>query len=523
MPEKEKQKEKINLRAVCERCGKDVMSENSSASFTNWIFGDNRCRCDSAESPAEASDAAMLSPPAAVTGALAPGTIIQGRYEIGQVIGEGGMGRVYQVYDRQLEKTFAAKILNAQLVKDAASVKRFEQEARAAAALTHANLVPVYDYGQSESGLPFIVMDYLQGQDLAAMIQQEGFLDKNRALDIVLQTCEAVAHAHQKNVIHRDLKPSNIFVTRSSDGNDIVKVLDFGIAKIHQQPGQKAETLTQTGELFGSPLYMSPEQCLGNVIDQRSDIYAIGCVLYEMLTGQAPFSAANPIKTILKHINEDPKPASDVMNDGSIPADLNAVVMRCLEKDPSDRYESVDQLIHDLRNIRESKPIKIHKRKKKKAGKTTPVTYALRLAAFTVICVIGAGAIVAQQQGFFAPPNANSDAQNLDSLSYKYFISGQYEKAIPLLEFGVKAYRDSGGREDTYLADNLQHIGKCYLKLGKYAQAEPYYKEALEIYERFGLERTMMSEAVRDYATVLRNSGRYKEADTLFAKYGVKQ
>jgi serine/threonine protein kinase len=522
MPEREKEKQKIKLQAVCERCGKLANGEGTSPSFTNWIFGDNRCHCAVAENVTDNFDDPELPGVRASTRTLDPGTLLQDRYEIGELIGQGGMGRVYRVYDRNLEKSFAAKVLNADLVKDATSVKRFEQEAQAAASLTHANLVAVYDYGQSEFGSPFIVMDYLEGEDLAAILRREGFVEKDRALDIIFQTSEAVSHAHKKGVIHRDLKPGNIFVTKSADGNDIVKVLDFGIAKIHQLPGQSAETLTQTGELFGSPLYMSPEQCLGNVIDPRSDVYAVGCVLYELLTGQSAFGAQHPIKIILKHINEDPKPPSEVLKDGSLSKDLDGLVMRCLEKDPGDRYESMDQFIKDLRALMDHKPIKIPKRRKKQPAKSSPAVFTFKLAAFGLLSLVllGGAVLIVQMQGFFAPLNAATDAQNLDSLSFKYFSTGQYEKAIPLLEFGVKTYKDSGGREDAYLADNLQHIGKCYLMLGKYQQAEPYYQEALEIYKRLGSRGAGMREAIKDYSTVLSKLGRAEEAAVLKAKYG---
>ena len=276
------------------------------------------------------------------------------RYEVLALIGRGGMGVVYKVRDKAVDKVFAVKVLNQDLVQDKVSVKRFEQEAKAASALTHANLAAVYDYGVGASGCPFLVMDYLEGHTLEQELAKEGYFDSERALDIFIQAAEAIADSHLKGVIHRDIKPGNIILEKSENGSDFVKLVDFGIAKVLPSEQKAHENLTQTGDIFGSPLYMSPEQCEGNMQDRRSDIYSLGCLMYETLTGIKPFAAENPIKIILRHIHEDPKPISSLTTVSNlpaqfkVPADLDKVVLRCLARDPNQRYQSAYELVNDL-------------------------------------------------------------------------------------------------------------------------------------------------------------------------------
>ncbi len=280
------------------------------------------------------------------------------RYSVRACIGSGGMATVFKVWDNSLNKEFAVKLLNASLVEDASSLKRFELEAKAASSLNHPNLVTVYDFGVSTDGRPFIVMDYLEGANLADIVEKEGFMPFSRALHLFVQCAESMAYAHGKGIIHRDVKPSNIVVEKDDMGNDFVKLVDFGIAKVVPSHQTVTSNLTQTGDIFGSPLYMSPEQCQGNVQDSRSDIYSFGCVMYEVLTGEKPFAAANPIKTILKHINDEPTPISALHYNYGVPKDLEYIVMRCLQKSPDDRYETADELWRDLLAIQNGTPIR---------------------------------------------------------------------------------------------------------------------------------------------------------------------
>jgi serine/threonine protein kinase len=494
--------------------------------MTRWLWLGSYCRCGIPK--LTAADPATTAIPAAdlnESDQLAVANL-DDKYEILGVLGRGGMGAVYKARHKFLDKVFAVKVLNPQLISNASSLKRFKQEAQAASRLTHPNLVAVYDFGTGKTGHPFLVMDCLEGKSLGELLAEEGFLEPSRTIDLFVQVCEAVSHAHEKGIVHRDIKPNNIIITKR-EGNDFVKIVDFGIAKLLPNEAKVTQELTQTGEIFGSPLYMSPEQCQGLKLDARSDIYSIGCVMYETLCGKPPISGANPLQTLIMHLNVKPVPFSQLDHDYAIPADLESVVSTCLEKDPADRYQTVEDLRMDLANIRDGISAKPRARVRRARFRSTTSKVLWILTAVIGISAAGlwaAATIVARTS---APPpiqatgNPYTDAQRLDQLSYHYFSHGDYERAIPLLEFGIKTYQENGrklgrGGEDNYLADNYQHIGKCYLMLKKYDQAAPYYRRALAIYQKLGKSRAqLMAEAVQDYAEVLRQLGRSTEATAL--------
>jgi tRNA A-37 threonylcarbamoyl transferase component Bud32 len=276
------------------------------------------------------------------------------RYKIEELIGVGGMGAVYRGRHEAMGKTLAVKVLHEDAVGNKKAVLRFDQEARAASALTHPHLVSVYDYGVTDDGAPYLVMDYLEGKSLAAIIKEEGEVNPTRALTIFIQIAEGIEHAHKKGVIHRDLKPSNVIITKTDREQDFVKIVDFGIAKLMTTAvGSADNSLTQTGEIFGSPLYMSPEQCTGEQLDQRSDIYSLGCLMYETLTGRPPLQGANPVQTIMLHVQEEAPSIASTANHITLPPGLASVVMRCLSKAPSDRYQSAEALMSDLEKVRD--------------------------------------------------------------------------------------------------------------------------------------------------------------------------
>lgn len=523
-----KEKSKVELKTVCSTCGKPI-ADIARSNVTRFLSMESRCSCTEPQSAGTADEAlATAKSDSAKFGAdensestdsskdateLSKSDVIANlgeRYEVQSLLGQGGMGAVYKVRDKDLQKTFAIKVLNSNLVEDKNSLKRFEQEAQAASGLTSPNLVAVYDYGMGKKGSPYIVMDYLDGTSLDTVLAKGGYLDVPRAEDIFVQVCEAIAHAHGKSVIHRDIKPSNIMLTKGIDGGDFVKLVDFGIAKVLPSQQKATQNLTQTGDIFGSPMYMSPEQCLGNKLDNRSDIYAFGCVMYEALTGQPPFAAENSIKIILKHVNQEPISISKLPHDYKIPAQLEWVVMRCLAKDPNDRYQSADELLKDLQALRDGKTLKI----KKLPPKPKPGLHHNMIFKI-IFCLAVYFATWAIFERIYKPVlggpslTANDpikDANDFDNKSYQYFLNKDYEKAIPLLQFGLSAYKDRG---PYYLADNYQHIGKCYKELGKYAAAVDYYEKALMIYgeqkKLNGPGYGMESEARTDYAEVLKH------------------
>jgi serine/threonine protein kinase len=507
-----KEKSKVELKTTCSLCGKPI-SDKARSNVTRFLSVESRCSCVAPESQPE--DAAPEADPqiSEAENQLSTEAVIANlgdRYEVQSLLGRGGMGAVYKVRDKELQKTFAIKVLNANLVEDKNSLKRFQQEAEAASGLTSPNLVAVYDYGMGKKGSPYIVMDYLDGTSLDAVLQKDGYLDVPRAEEIFIQVCEAIVHAHSKNVIHRDIKPSNIMLTKGLDGGDFVKLVDFGIAKVLPSQQKATHNLTQTGDIFGSPLYMSPEQCLGNKLDNRTDIYALGCVMYETLTGHPPFMAENPIKIILKHINDVPKAISALPQDYKVPKNLESIIMRCLAKEPQDRYQTAEDLLKDLQAVRDGKSIKL-----KKLPQKTKLTPSRKRLVLTLCCAVSMGFVTSMAFFAFAHHRSSAygvnplaDARDLDNKSYTYFVNKDYEKAIPLLLFGLSAYK---GNDPYYLADNYQHVGKCYKELGKYQTAVDYYEKALKIYGEqkliHGAGYGMEAEARMDYADVLRHLG----------------
>jgi serine/threonine protein kinase len=273
------------------------------------------------------------------------GTLIAGKYKIIKKIGEGGMGSVYIADQEPINRKVAIKVLLGKLAEDEVAVKRFEQEARAISKMQHPNTVTIYDFG-TEEGRLYIVMEFLKGTTLTQVLRQDGVLLAPRACKIMRQVCSSLADAHAAGIIHRDLKPDNIFLTEVGGDPDWVKVLDFGVAKLADTEG--AGTLTQTGMIFGTPKYMSPEQAEGRPIDYRADIYALGVVLYELLIGRPPFVADTPVGLLLKHISEPPSPFKKIRPDLQIDARVEAIVMKSLEKHPDRRQQVVSELAHEL-------------------------------------------------------------------------------------------------------------------------------------------------------------------------------
>jgi serine/threonine protein kinase/Flp pilus assembly protein TadD len=267
---------------------------------------------------------------------LQPGVLFGGRYEIMGVLGQGGMGAVYKARDRELDRLIALKVIRPELATDPAILARFKQELILSRNITHKNVVRIFDLGEAE-GIRFISMEYLDGEDLRTILRRDGKFAPKDAINVVEQVCRALDAAHSEGVIHRDLKPQNIM----RDKNGRIVVMDFGLARSLGDSG-----MTQTGAIVGTMEYMSPEQALGTTLDQRSDIFSVGLIFFELLSGKAPYKADTAIASLMKRTREDAQSVSDV--EASVPKSLSAIVSRCLEREPANRYHSAVELLQQL-------------------------------------------------------------------------------------------------------------------------------------------------------------------------------
>ncbi len=270
---------------------------------------------------------------------------IIGRYRLKKRIGRGGMGEVWSAWHAALRRDVAVKILRPEANRDPASVERFEREVAAMTELSHPNTVRIFDYGVTEDGIWYYVMELLDGRDLGSLVSERGPLPVRRALKIGVQVARALAEAHDHGIVHRDIKPENIFVIRAGIEDDIAKVLDFGIARIAQT--QPLETLTRTGAVVGTPAHISPEAARGAKVDARSDIYSLGTVLYFMLTGHPPFTKKNYAELLIAHIHTN-APLVSENGDGNAFPRLDRAVARCLAKDPAERFQTAGDLAEEL-------------------------------------------------------------------------------------------------------------------------------------------------------------------------------
>ncbi|HEY9717038.1 MAG TPA: serine/threonine-protein kinase [Trichormus sp.] len=276
------------------------------------------------------------------------GTVVAHKYRLIESLGSGGMGVVFKAQHILMNKTVAIKMLHPQLIVSEHCLGRFQQEAKAASHINHPNIISVFDFGTTESGQPFIVMDYVRGRSLDDIIQEDGPLAPERCLRIFVQVADALAEAHKCGVIHRDLKPSNVMLVSDGNGGESVRIVDFGIAKIVNS--DTGNQLTKTGEIFGSPAYMSPEQCRGNVLDERSDIYSLGCVFYEALSGAPPFLGENMFETMYFHLNKVPVPLCLPPAAQCYRHRVEPIIFKTLEKSRDQRYHSMQQLSSSLRS-----------------------------------------------------------------------------------------------------------------------------------------------------------------------------
>jgi len=326
----------------------DPDSPTLAAGSSGGVGGGTATKTGSGESSSSSLDAATIADASPLPGSPVPsessswstffasGTLLGARYQVLRVLGQGGMGAVYQARDQELDRIIALKVIRPELAANPIILARFKQELILSRNVTHKNVVRIFDLGEA-GGTKFITMEYVEGEDLRTVLRRKGKFSAKEAVPVIQQICRALEAAHSEGVIHRDLKPQNVM--RDPQGR--VVVMDFGLAR-----SLESEGMTQTGALVGTLEYMSPEQALGASLDQRSDLFAVGLIFFELLTGKAPYKADTAIASLMKRTHERAVPASDV--DPSIPVSLSAIVGRCLERDPKDRYRCAADLLKEL-------------------------------------------------------------------------------------------------------------------------------------------------------------------------------
>ena len=317
-----------NEASHCAKCRTPLSNHTSQQTLNDAAAPEEWAVASAVETPSQSSTTG--------SGEMPPGTFLAGRYEILQLLGRGGMGAVYKARDKELDRLVALKLIRPELARNPEILRRFKQELILARQVTHKNVIRIFDLGLSD-GIKFITMDFVEGQDLRALLKERGKFPPNEAARIMLQICRALEAAHAEHVIHRDLKPQNIMLDRKGR----VYVMDFGIARSAHVPG-----MTQTGALIGTPEYMSPEQARGEKLDKRSDIFSLGVIFYEILTGKSPYPSDTPLATLWKRMQDPVTPPSKL--EPSLPLLLNDIVIRALEIEPEQRFASAQEMANQL-------------------------------------------------------------------------------------------------------------------------------------------------------------------------------
>lgn len=342
------------------------------------------------------------------------GQIVIGKYKVISLLGRGGIGSVYKVEQIFLSQFFALKTLNSQKASDQ-MIRRFQNEGRTASALNHPNLVKVNDFGLLEGQQPYLVMDFVDGVTLSEYLKQNGLMNLEQVVAMFAQVCLGLSYAHDQGVIHRDIKPSNIMISRTIPFGDegFVKVVDFGIAKLAYAEDGNFQALTTTGEIFGSPLYMSPEQCSGSTVDHRADIYSLGCVLFEVLAGTTPFVGPNALATMMLHQSERVPTLKEASLGKDFPPELEVLVQKMLAKSPADRYQNLGVVANDLAQIYKGAPVLgLAAAQKKPAVIAAPLTMSQTKFNLSLLTVAACSALVFGSAGYFIGGSKPKEAQS---------------------------------------------------------------------------------------------------------------
>jgi serine/threonine protein kinase len=481
--------------------------------------------------------------------------ILSERWEILELLGQGGMAAVYKARHRILNKFVAVKFLLPHLASNPVVLRRFQQEGLAASRLNHQNVITVHDCGVTDDGRVYLIMDFLDGKSLAEIVDDNGPLAGDGAVDLFMEIAKGLQHAHAHGILHRDLKPSNVMFAKGADGIEHAKIVDFGIAKVVQDDGKEGiQHLTKTGECFGSPLYMSPEQCLGKQVDVRSDIYSLGCMMYELLTGAPPLIGSNSLETMHMHVSQDPARIVASQASDSILKRLDVVVERALAKNPQDRYQSVAEMLTDLELVKEapdsvwakkSRDALNQANKRRKPSKTW-LRIAVPLAVILWYSVIPYSMWTQRPKGFLIPlsyqysfwmelakktESVSASGLNatrlhvvhgraVDSLDPVEVVNelsdeaafeekgGLWTTAIGTYKNAIERRKKFGSTNTLSCAQDLEGLANCFAQMSDLVQAAHYYDEAAKIYDNFsdgsqqhaGFKARLLGEAAKTQA-----------------------
>lgn len=462
-----------------------------------------------------------------------------GKYEIISVIGRGGMSTVYKARHKYMERLVAIKVLHKHLICDPTSVERFKKESKAASSLSHPNIITVFDFGVDDDNTAYLVMDFLEGTTLGDIIENNGPLLETDALIIFRQIAKGLIHAHARNIIHRDLKPRNIVLTLEEDGSVLAQIVDFGIAKMIADSEQSV-TLTQTGEVFGSPIYMSPEQCSAEELDIRSDIYSFGCVMYEAITGLPPFLGKNAVETMAMHVEDEPPALTEVAPGCQISKKLEKIIFQCLEKKRENRYENMQEVLDELPEVLETKvevrrdgtraatlsqlvassstnlnrayERRPQKRKKQKSRVSSNVLASIFGGALLLV-----GAFVCFYQGPQEDPGTPLKKlkwQLLMTVADLQIHNRQYSNALPVLEWALGEAENLGGKVKNYdkIFETLVKQIKVFSSLGMNIKQQQTVKHLAELEKERWQSRGKLYiqelQQVKDYIAKLKAKGK---------------
>lgn len=453
------------------------------------------------------------------------GTTIVGRYDVQQCLSKQPSSSLYKARHLLMDRAVAIRLLTA---TDIQSVKRFQVEAKIASSLNHPNIITVLDFGVS-NGRPYLVTDYLEGKTLAELLKQSGQLSVSRTLDIFSQVCDAVTYAHKQDLLIRCLKPSQIFVYDTPDLKDFVKVVEFGISERLLEDGEEVKNLANKGVVNGDPHYLSPESVLAVKLDAKSDVFTVGCLMYEALVGRPPCDGKTAQEVMHRQLTKVPQAVREASGNKEISEAVERVVMRAIEKDPDQRYPSMEAMWTDIEVCKHgANQLRLSQKKKSAPSKTDPALKkkrAMRVLGLSLSLFLGVAlgiAIEPFKESVLNPQQKKgpdrTSWQDLNRQGEEAFHRGDYKEAESL--FG-QALAKSGGfePEDPRIAETLNNLGNLYFNLDLYTEAENAIKRALAIREKVqGPHGELVADSLNDLGMIYLTEGKTVEAKSLIER-----